>query len=80
MTVSNKKSTLVLLVCGFFVANLHSIFAYIDPGTTSYLLQLLAAGLFASGIAIKIFWSKIKVFFQKKGPKKEDGPAEVSDD
>jgi len=33
--------------------------AYIDPGTGSYLLQLLVGGLFAAAFVLKAFWGKI---------------------
>jgi len=35
-------------------------YAYIDPGTGSYFLQMLLAMLLGGLFAIKIFWSKIK--------------------
>lgn len=34
--------------------------AYIDPGTGSYVIQVLLATLFGALFAVKIFWSKIK--------------------
>ncbi|NIM19419.1 MAG: hypothetical protein GTO51_03455 [Candidatus Latescibacteria bacterium] len=40
-----------------------SAYAYLDPGTGSYILQLLLAGLLGAAFALKIFWVKIKTFF-----------------
>ncbi len=38
---------------------------YLDPGSGSLLVQLLAAGLLGSiGILVKIFWSRISAFFK----------------
>jgi hypothetical protein len=37
--------------------------AYIDPGTGSYILQMILAGLLGATFAIKIFWKRIKNFF-----------------
>jgi hypothetical protein len=38
---------------------------YLDPGSGSLLIQLLAAGLLGGiGIAIKMFWGRIKAFFK----------------
>lgn len=37
-------------------------FAYLDPGTGSYMLQLLIAGLLGAGFAVKAFWKNIKSF------------------
>jgi hypothetical protein len=38
-------------------------FAYLDPGTGSYILQLLIAGILGASFAVKIFWGKIKSFW-----------------
>lgn len=35
-------------------------FAYIDPGTGSVVIQMIIGGLVGAGIAIKVFWFKIK--------------------
>lgn len=37
--------------------------AYIDPGTGSYLLQILIAGLLGAAFALKLTWTRLKVFF-----------------
>ena len=39
--------------------------AYLDPGSGSYLLQLLLAGLLGSLFVVKASWGKIKGFFQR---------------
>ncbi len=39
--------------------------AYLDPGTGSYLFQILIAGLVGGLFVVKIFWAKIKEFFAK---------------
>jgi hypothetical protein len=36
--------------------------AYVDPGTGSYLLQILIAGLLGAAFALKIYWNKLKGF------------------
>ena len=37
--------------------------AYLDPGTGSFILQLVLAGLFGLLLTVRIFWKKIKAFF-----------------
>jgi predicted Kef-type K+ transport protein len=37
-------------------------YAYIDPGTGSYLFQIMVASLIGAGFAIKTYWSRIKKF------------------
>jgi hypothetical protein len=39
--------------------------AYLDPGTGSYMLQLLIAGVASALLAIRVFWNNITVFFKK---------------
>lgn len=42
------------------------LLAYLDPGSGSFLLQLLLATLLGAGFAIKIYWKKIKGWFKKE--------------
>lgn len=38
---------------------------YLDPGSGSLLVQLIAAGLLGGvGILFKVFWGRIKAFFK----------------
>lgn len=38
--------------------------AYLDPGTGSYLLQILAAAVLAGLFALKLFFARIKELFR----------------
>jgi len=40
-------------------------YAYIDPGSGSYFLQLLIAGLLAGLYSLKIYWAKVRDFLGK---------------
>lgn len=42
------------------------VYAYIDPSTTTYIIQSVAAIFIAAGAALGIFWKKIKLHFKKK--------------
>ena len=48
--------------------------AYLDPGTTSMILQALISVLVGGAIAIKVYWNKVKAFFLRfrKVDKKEE--------
>lgn len=39
---------------------LRHVHAYVDPGSGSYLLQLLVATLFGALFAVRVFWARIK--------------------
>ena len=56
-----KLFSLFLLL--FFFTMTHRAYAYIDPGTGSYILQMAIAGIVGSLFAVKVFWNKIKLFF-----------------
>ncbi len=43
-----------------------NILAYIDPGSGSYLVQLLVAGVLGAGYALKLYWAKFKSFFTRR--------------
>jgi hypothetical protein len=46
--------------------------AYLDPGSGSFLIQLLIAGVVGAGFLIKAYWKKIKGLFNRSEAKKED--------
>lgn len=50
-------------------------FAYLDPGTVSYVVSMIAGLFIAGGAAIAIFRRKIKLFFQNMGKKKQETAA-----
>ena len=39
---------------------------YLDPGSGSFLIQMLLAALMGIGVAVKLYWNKIKTLFRKK--------------
>lgn len=43
----------------------HLFFAYLDPGTGSYLLQLGLASVLGASYAVKHFWSRLKGIFTR---------------
>lgn len=53
------KLVAVVLVCLILP---RPVLAYLDPGTGSYILQLVLAGLFGAAFAVKMFWKDIKMF------------------
>jgi len=47
--------------------------AYLDPGTGSMLLQVILGGVAAVGVAIKLYWHKLRVAI---GIGKKDKPGD----
>ena len=54
--------------------------AYLDPGTGSFLIQLLIAGLLAAGVLIRVFWSRISKLFGKFKRNKSNPEIDSDDD
>lgn len=48
------------------------VLAYVDPGTGSYLLQMLIAAILGGLFAIKMYWKKIMYFFSNKFSKTKE--------
>ncbi len=47
--------------------------AYLDPGTGSYVFQILVAALLGASVAVKIYWRKLKRLLRPSA-KSEDDP------
>ena len=52
----------VPLVVSILLCCAREAYAYIDPGTGSYVIQVIIASVLGTSFAIKIFWRKIKAF------------------
>jgi hypothetical protein len=53
--------------------------AYLDPGSGSFILQLLIAGLLGGLVALRMSWSKIKARFTRKSEGSEPPAAPPED-
>jgi hypothetical protein len=67
--------TLFLLYFGVVAAP--SAQAYIDPGSGSFIFQVLIGGLLAGAVAVKHFWKRITSFFSRRSSREQ--PAEKID-
>ena len=54
--------------------------AYLDPGSGSFLLQLLIASLLGLGVAVKVYWNKIRGLFGDKSTGQQDNDEDDEDD
>jgi hypothetical protein len=76
-----KFSSIPLLLCvlvGLFVAAPSNAYAYLDPGTGSFLLQGFIAGLAGGLIAIRAYWRRVLQLFGGPG-KNPEGRSETSE-
>ena len=82
-----KKSLLVLnfvLVSMYLLLGLVSTaHAYLDPGTGSFILQMLVASLLGVLLYIKLAWTSVKAFFYRvfsRGPRPQVEQEEEGDE
>ncbi len=45
------------------MASIHTTLAYLDAGSGSMIAQILVGGFAAAGVAMKMYWKRIKGFF-----------------
>ena len=43
----------------FFAITIPNAHAYLDPGTGSYVFQVVAGALLGAAVAVKVFWSRL---------------------
>lgn len=66
-----SKNMMCIILFGMVVMSAQNAHAYIDPGTGSYLLQILIASVVSGLFVINMWWAKIKAFiFRNKSEKK----------
>ena len=69
-----------MLVTLLYVAFAPPAYAYLDPGTGSYIFQLLIAGVVGLAFVIKVFWGRIKGFFGGLFSRDQEQAEETQDD
>ncbi len=65
-----------VLITVFLMLMISDAVAYLDPGTGSMLLQVILGGIAAIGVAIKLYWHKLRAAF---GMAKKPDPEEETD-
>jgi hypothetical protein len=70
---SIKLTLFLLLLFSIMPRNAH---AYLDPGTGSYIIQILVAGILGASFTVRLYWKKIKSLFTRD--KKIDDASESS--
>ncbi len=63
-----RRSTIfIALVVFFMISNpFASAYAYLDPGSGSMLLQLLLGGVTGVVVIVKLYWQRVRGFFNRR--------------
>ncbi len=69
MNILGLVISLVIISFLVFPKNLQ---AYLDPGTGSYIIQVILAFVIGGLYGCKIYWERIKAFFRNSKSKEED--------
>lgn len=48
---------------GLMLMSVGPVYAYLDPGTGSYIFQMLVASILGGLYALKVYWTHTKLFF-----------------
>jgi hypothetical protein len=66
VTTRSKVSLFVLAVLSFWLLVLPAANAYVDPGTGSYIFQVVIGVFLGAAVALKVFWRRIWGFVTRK--------------
>jgi len=56
------------------------VWAYLDPGTGSMILQLLLGGIAGVAIILKLYWQRFLSLFKRKSTESQSSKSSESDD
>ncbi|MFQ5400394.1 MAG: hypothetical protein ACE5E7_12440 [Anaerolineae bacterium] len=56
---------LPIMMPDILAAPVHAIHAYLDPGSGSFLIQLLIGALVGGLVLLKTYWNRIRAFFSR---------------
>jgi hypothetical protein len=60
------KTWFLLVVLSFWLLVVPAANAYVDPGTGSYIFQVVIGVFLGAAVAVKVFWRRIWGFFTRK--------------
>ena len=72
-TLVRNLARSVILACLLSMIFTRDAYAYLDPGSGSYILQMIVAGLLGASLAIKIYWRRIRAYFSRLFGRGEGG-------
>jgi hypothetical protein len=57
---------------------MRTVLAYLDPGSGSMMLQVIAGGLAAAAVTLKVYWRRLLVFLRIRKPEETKAQTESS--
>jgi hypothetical protein len=65
MTSRRSSTQFLIFLAVLLLATPTQLPAYVDPGSGSFFLQMLIAGLLGASMTVKTFWKQIKSYFSR---------------
>ena len=58
-----------------------TLLLYLDPGSGSFIIQLILAGALGLGVGLRLYWAKVKSLFggKKNSPEQPGGESQDED-
>jgi hypothetical protein len=63
----SRRVWFVLVFAYFFLVAIPSARAYIDPGTGSFIFQVVVGSALAAGVVFRSFWRRVWFFLSRRG-------------
>ncbi len=80
MKIRSTRVPQLLLAVWLVSAIPGTAYAYLDPGTGSFVLQMLVAGFLGAVLYVKIAWQSIKYFFKNLFSSHKETSQEIGED
>jgi len=71
----SRATWFVLTFLSFWLLTVPAAHAYVDPGTGSYIFQVLIGVFLGAAVAVKLFWRRIWGFVTRKPVRTTSEPA-----
>lgn len=65
MKIGNHVKKVLIVIGVMLTLFPNMLSAYVDPGTGSYMIQIILAAIVGAAFTIKMYWIKIKNFLSK---------------
>lgn len=72
MKSRRSSAQFLLFLAALLLATPTQLPAYVDPGSGSFFLQMLIAGLLGASMTVKTFWKQIKAYFSRGSSSTEE--------
>ena len=64
-SLGSRLTTILILVLSYLFVPVRRVQAYLDPGSGSFLFQILIGTLLGLVMSVKLYWGRIRNFFVK---------------